>query len=153
MNCLLASRKGKAITFKEEEVRKTGRSSMGVRGLLLEKTDELIAADVFDDEEMKKDLLVITERGIGKRCNLTQFRDQHRGGKGVKIAAIDSKTGNVAFVEIVPPDVHTVIISSDHGHIVKLALKDIPTYSREAKGVILMRFSKSQEKVVSAAYM
>jgi DNA gyrase subunit A len=153
MNCLLASRKGKAITFKEEEVRKTGRSSMGVRGLLLEKTDELIAADVFGDEEMKKDLLVITERGIGKRCNLTQFRDQHRGGKGVKIAAIDSKTGNVAFVEIVPPEVQTVIISSDHGHIVKLALKDIPTYSREAKGVILMRFSKSQEKVVSAAYM
>lgn len=153
MNCMLVSKKGKAITFKEEEVRKTGRSSMGVRGLLVDKEDDLIAADVFGDEEMSKDILVITEKGIGKRCNLTQFRDQHRGGKGVKIAAIDNKTGKVAFVEIVPPDANTVIISSDHGHIVKLALKDIPTYSREAKGVILMRFSKTNENVVSAAFM
>jgi DNA gyrase subunit A len=153
MNCMLVSKKGKAITFKEEEVRKTGRSSMGVRGLLLEKSDELIAADVFNDSELEKNVLIITERGIGKTCKLTQFKDQHRGGKGVKIAALDNKTGNVAFVEIVPPETESVIMSSDHGHIVKLNLKDIPTYSREAKGVILMRFTRSSEKVVSAAFM
>lgn len=153
MNVMLSSKGGKTIIFKEEEVRKTGRSSAGVRGILVEKTDEVTAAEVMHDAELKREVLVITERGIGKKCNLSEFKDQHRGGKGVKIAAISDKTGKLVYVDTIQEDHTSVIISSNMGHIVKIDLKDIPTYSREAKGVIIMRFSRATEKVVSATLM
>ncbi|HRN71355.1 MAG TPA: DNA gyrase subunit A, partial [Candidatus Woesebacteria bacterium] len=103
MNAMMVSRGGKAILFKEEEVRPLGRSARGVRGIELGSGDELVAADVFATEDLKKDLLVIGEKGIGKRVPLKSFRDQHRGGKGVKIAPADEKMGKIAFVETIIP--------------------------------------------------
>lgn len=153
MNAMMVSKGGKAILFKEEEVRPLGRSARGVRGIELSSGDELVAADVFATEDLAKELLVIGEKGIGKKVPLKSFRDQHRGGKGVKIAPADEKMGKIAFVEMITQDVTTVIITSQGGQVVKTELNSIPSYSRNAKGVILMRFANANDKVVSATFI
>lgn len=152
-NIILVAEKGKAIVFKESEVRSTGRSSMGVRGMELESSDEIAAADVFDDSEFKKNLFVIGEKGIGKKTALASFKGQHRGGKGVKVTSVDEKIGKIAFVQIINPEDTTVIITSTGGQVVKIPLTSIPSRSRQAKGVILMRFNNANDKVVSATFV
>jgi len=152
-NTILTSNGGKAIVFKEKEIRPTGRASIGVKGMELEKGQYVIAADVFGDEEFKKDILVIGERGVGKKTKLSNFKGQHRGGKGVKIASIDQKFGSVAFAQIINSEDTTMIITSSLGQVVKIPLQSIPSRSRTAKGVILMRFSNKQDKVVSATFI
>jgi len=153
MNVMLVSRAGKAILFKEKEVRETGRASRGVKGIDLGAGDSVIAADVFTNEDLKKSILVMGEMGIGKRVQMKHFKDQHRGGKGVKIAPADKKMGQIAFAQIIEPEDNTIIITSQHGQVVKTDVKSIPSYSRSAKGVILMRFSKPNDKVVSATFI
>lgn len=152
-NVILTSRDGKTIVFKEDEIRPTGRSSMGVRGMTLVGGNEIVSADVFGVAEFKKDLFVIGERGVGKKTGLSLFKGQHRGGKGVKVASVDDKMGKIAFVEIIEPDQTDVIMTSDHGQIVKIPLKSIPSRSRSAKGVILMRFSNKADKVSTATFV
>jgi len=151
-NVILASKNGKAIVFKEKEIRSTGRASIGVKGMDIEPSEdhEVIAADVFSDAEFKKDILVLTERGIGKKTKLSNFKGQHRGGKGVKITSVDKKIGSVAFSEIIEPEDTTIIITSSLGQIVKMDISSIPSRSRTAKGVILMRFSEKADRIVSA---
>jgi DNA gyrase subunit A len=153
MNAMIISKGGKAILFKEDEVRSTGRSSQGVKGIELNDGDEVVASDVFTDQDLKKDLIVIGEKGIGKRVGLALFRGQHRGGKGIKIAPADARMGKVAFVEMIPEGLKTVIITSQSGQVVKTSLDNIPKYSRAAKGVIVMRFSDAEDKVVSATFI
>jgi DNA gyrase subunit A len=153
MNVILTSRGGKTIVFNESEIRPTGRSSMGVRGMDLGDDDEVKAADVFKKEDFKKYLLVIAEKGIGKRIQLTKMKGQHRGGKGVKIAPVDKKTGYIAFVAIISEEENAVMITSKSGQVVQISLSDIPSYTREAKGVILMRFSDNSDHVVSATFL
>jgi DNA gyrase subunit A len=153
MNVILTSRGGKTIVFNESEIRPTGRSSMGVRGMDLSDDDEVKAADVFKKEDFKKHILVIAEKGIGKRIQLTKMKGQHRGGKGVKIAPVDKKTGHIAFVAIINEEDNAVMITSKSGQVVQISLSDIPSYTREAKGVILMRFSDSNDYVVSATFL
>ncbi len=151
-NVILASKNGKAIVFKEKEIRSTGRASIGVKGMDLDKKSDqqIIAADVFSDAEFKKNILVLTERGIGKKTKLSNFRGQHRGGKGVKITSVDQKIGPVAFSEIIEPEDTTLIITSALGQVVKMNINNIPSRSRTAKGVILMRFSEKSDRIVSA---
>jgi len=152
-NVILTSNNGKAIVFKETEIRPTGRASIGVKGMEFDAGRHVIAADVFSNEEFKKDILVIGEKGIGKKTKLAFFKGQHRGGKGVKITSTDEKFGEVAFAQIINPEDTTMIITSSHGQIVKIPLPSIPSRSRTAKGVILMRFSNKQDKVVSATFV
>lgn len=149
-NVIMISEKGKAIVYKESEVRPTGRSSMGVRGMDIEKTDEIASVDVFGNAEFEKDLMVIGERGIGKKTKLSFFKGQHRGGKGIKVASVDEKMGDIAFVQIINPQDNTVIITSENGMVVKIPISDIPSRSRNAKGVILMRMKLKTDRVVSA---
>jgi len=147
----LVSRNGKGIVFKEEEIRPTGRASIGVKGMELDTVDnQVISADVFTDEDFKKDILVIGDRGVGKKTKLSNFKGQHRGGKGVKIASIDQKFGHIAFASIIQPEDTMLIITSALGQIVKIELTAIPSRSRTAKGVILMRFSDKTDRIVSA---
>lgn len=150
MNVLITTKHGKAIVFKEQEVRATGRSSIGVRGIELAEGDLVASAEVFTNEEYKKNIIVIGEHGVGKKTNIALFKGQHRGGKGVKIASVDQKMGEICFVQIVNPEHTTIIMTSTSGQIVKIPLASIPPRSRTAKGVILMRFSDKTDKVVSA---
>lgn len=152
-NTILVSKNGKAIVFKEAEIRPTGRSSIGVKGMDLEENDYICACDVFDNEAMKKNILVIGERGIGKKTPLSFFRGQHRGGKGVKIASVDEKMGKIAFAKIINDEKATVLITSALGQVVKIPINSIPLRSRSAKGVILMRFSQKDDRVISATFI
>jgi len=152
-NIILTTRQGKAIVFKENEIRPTGRSSIGVKGIELNQGDCVAAADVFADTEFKKNLLVLGEKGIGKKTKLSFFRGQHRGGKGVKAVSIDAKFGQIAFVKIINENDSTIIITSANGQVVKIPLNSIPSRSRSAKGVILMRFSDKSDKITSATFI
>lgn len=150
-NIILTTKDGKAIVFKEKEIRPTGRSSIGVKGIKLNEGSVVAAADVFLDDEFNKYIFVIGSKGVGKKTKLSLFKGQHRGGKGVKITSVDKKNGRIAFVDIIDEDKTTAIITSNKGQIVKIPIKSIPSRSRVAKGVILMRFSNKTDKVVSAA--
>ena len=116
----------------------------------LKKDDYVTASDIFSNEEFKKNILVLGEKGIGKKTKLAFFKGQHRGGKGVKIASVDQKMGQICFVQIINPEKTMVIITSSQGQVVKIPLQAIPSRSRTAKGVILMRFSQKDDQVVSA---
>lgn len=150
---VLASYKGKAIVFSEEDVRSTGRSSIGVRGIRLENGDIITSMDTFDQSEKNRKLIVISENGIGKKSKILLFKEQGRGGKGVKIANIDERTGNIAFSSVIEDEEKTLLITSKKGQVVKIPLKTIPDLSRTAKGVILMRFSDKTDKVASATFI
>jgi DNA gyrase subunit A len=150
---VLASKLGKAIVFDEKDIRPTGRNSIGVRGMRLDIKDEITSMDIFDAESKKKKLMVITEKGIGKKTLVSLFREQNRGGKGVKIANIDERTGSIAFSQVVQDESKTLLITSKKGQVVKIPLTTIPNLSRNAKGVILMRFSDKSDRVVSATFI
>jgi DNA gyrase subunit A len=146
---VLVTRNGKIIAFSEEQIRSTGRSSMGVRGIKLVGDDEVVGMDVVTDPEKK--ILIITENGIGKKSKVAQVRNQNRGGQGVKIANINTKTGKIVLASVTDEqDCKEIIITSTNGQIVKIPFDSVPTLSREAQGVILMRFTKTSDKVASA---
>lgn len=156
---MLVTHSGKVIRFPEDEVRATGRATRGVTGISVDKTDKVVAMEAIVDntkshgpkEKEWLDLLVVTERGLGKRTNIDNFRGQHRAGKGIKVANITPKTGPVAFAGMVAPVDEQVIISSREGQVIKLPLKNIPRLSRDTQGVILMRFADKSDTVTTAA--
>ena len=149
-NIMLFSKKGKAITFASKEVRPMGRSAKGVKGIELDKDDEVVSADLFGEEDWEKELVVITENGIGKKVKLSEFKLQHRGGKGIKAISVDEKTGGVTFVALNRGS-EKIIISTQKGQIIKINLNEIPTYSRQAKGVRLIKSKKDGDKIATAA--
>lgn len=153
MKVVLASYQGKAIIFKESDVRPTGRSTQGVIGMNLDKGDLISSMDVFTKEEEEDSLLVLTENGIGKNTKIKLFPTQKRGGKGVKIASLDKRTGNIAFSSMIKPGKETLVMTSKSGQVVKIPLKGIPSLSRAAKGVILMRFNKKEDGIVGATFL
>ena len=156
---MLTTYQGKVIRFPESEVRATGRATRGVTGIKLQKKDFVVAMEAFkitDNGSAKKkkaikDLLVVTCNGLGKRTNTDEFRNQHRGGVGVKVANINSKTGPVAAAFIVDENYEQLIISSKKGQVIRLPLKNIPRLSRNTQGVILMRFNDKTNTVAAAA--
>ena len=150
---VMATRHAKAIVFNEKDVRPTGRNSIGVRAITLNEGDEVISMDIFAESEKDKKLIVISERGIGKKTKIMLFRFQKRGGKGVKIANIDEKTGLICFSSIIHDEDAMLLITSRKGQVVNIRVKTMPTLSREAKGVILMRFSNKTDKVASATFV
>lgn len=151
-NVLIVSRQGKAIVFSEKDINPTGRNSMGVRGIKLLSNDFVSSMDVFSSKETDQELIVVTEKGMGKRTKVEFFRSQKRGGQGVKIATIDEKTGPIVFSSIIEKDAEYLIITSCSGQVVKIPLSSIRVLSRNAKGVILMRFSQ-KDKVASATFI
>lgn len=146
---LLVTKNGKIISFNEGQIRPTGRSSMGVRGISLVGSDEVVSLDVIK-EPTKKKLLVLTEKGLGKKTLVSSFRNQNRGGQGIRVANISDKTGSIVFSRVIPHESEELIITSQKGQVVKINIESIPLLSRNAQGVILMRFSKAGDKVASA---
>lgn len=159
MNVLLVTKGGKSIKFSENDIRPMGRPARGVRGILLEKNDEVIGMEVLPhrrgipvDRRRKffQDILVVMEKGLGKRTPVGQFPLQKRGGKGVKAAEITSRTGNVVGALQVNEEIEQIIITSKTGQVIKLPLKNIPQQGRATQGVILMRFDKKGSDSVAA---
>lgn len=146
---LLVTKNGKIISFNESQIRATGRSSMGVRGIKLVGDDEVVTAEVIE-KNSTKNLLVITANGIGKKTKVSEFRNQNRGGQGIRVANITDKTGKIVFSNVLLDSSKEVIITSLKGIIVKLDLGSIPLLSRNAQGVILMRFKVASDHVATA---
>ena len=153
----MATHIGKCIRFNEIDCRPMGRHTRGVRGITLKENDYLVGIDVLPQsiaaakEEKKgskffRHLLVITENGVGKRSDVYLYPLQKRGGLGVKVANLTSKTGNLAAAVVVNENDEQVIFVSKKAVTIKLPLKDIPTLSRNTRGVILMRL-KNDDKV------
>ncbi len=148
---ILTTKDGKAIRFSEQAVRPTGRATQGVRGIRI-TDDTVIGMDVIG-KEVNDDLLTLMENGLGKKTASKLFRGQGRGGKGVKVAKVTSKTGKVAFAQIIPQNCEEIIITSKRGQVVKLELSSVPRLARDTQGVILMRFSNANDHVASATFV
>lgn len=146
---LIVTKHGKAIKFSETAVRPMGRATMGVRGIKIDSTDQVIGMAVVSKDE-KLNFLAIMENGLGKKTATAQFPLQGRGGQGVKVAKVTPKTGQVVIAQVIPENCEEVIITSKKGQIVKLTTESIPKLSRDTQGVILMRFSNANDKVASA---
>ncbi len=132
---VLVTRKGMSIRFGEEDVRDTGRNTMGVRGITLSGDDEVIGmAPIVEGEN----LLVVSEKGFGKRTEMEEYRTQTRGGKGLITYRIAEKTGPLVRIALVDDD-KDVLLISDSGIVIRLAAAEIPVLSRVTQGVTLMR--------------
>lgn len=156
---MLISHDGKSIRFSEEEVKSSNRDTKGVKGITLQKNDYVVGFEVLSSTtDLSKDaterqLLLITENGMGKRTDLDQYPIQKRSGMGVKVAEITKKTGKVASARKVVAEEHKeVVITTKEGQTIKLPLtkKSIPVLTRPTQGVILMRL-KSTDQVVAVA--
>lgn len=146
----LVTRQGKCIRFDENDCRPMGRHTRGVRGILLKTGDKLVSLDVLPASTAKgsfRHLLVVTEKGVGKRSNAYLYPRQRRGGIGVKVAAVSPKTGLIAAARVVSELDDQVILVSKKAVTIRLPLKNIPVLSRNTKGVILMRFKSPDDQV------
>jgi len=156
---LLVSHEGKSIRFNENDVRHTARDTRGVIGIVLKKDDYVVGMEALppraqrpQDRRRKvfRDILVVMERGVGKRTDFTEFPLQKRGGMGVKVAEITPKTGKVVCSQFVDESVEQIVLTSRQAQMIKLPLKNIPRLGRATQGVILMRFDKSTPDSISA---
>ena len=133
---LLVSKKGQAIRFNSDEVRTMGRSSYGVTGIKLGKTDEVCSLEVLDD--VKKTILTITESGYGKRSAIEDYRLTGRACKGVINLKVSSKTGNVVTTCSVD-DNDSVIVTTAKGMVIRTSMKDLRIMGRATQGVHIVR--------------
>ena len=159
---MLLSKMGKSIRFPEANARPMGRATSGVTGIKLEKDDEVIGMEVFPDKEhipadkrkkVFRDILTISEHGLGKRTGIHLFPMQKRAGKGLRAAVVNTKTGSLKNAVMVTQKIDQVIITSKMGQVIKLPLKNIPRLGRSTQGVILMRFANKGDSVAAAAVL
>lgn len=143
---ILVTAGGKAIRFKQEQVRSTGRGSVGVRGIKLKEDDFAVTMEVAEEN---KDLLVVSEKGYGKKTKMSEYRTQTRGGQGVRTYNLDSKTGKLVGAKAVEEDDDIMLISNE-GIIIRLGTKGISKMGRSTRGVTLMK-TKTEQKIVSLA--
>ncbi len=134
---ILVTKYGQCIRFKENDVRSTGRVSMGVRGINLLDGDEVVAMQLNTQGYY---LLVVSENGMGKRTSISEFTCQNRGGKGVKCYKITEKTGNVIGAKAVNEENEIMMITTE-GIIIRLQCSDISILGRITSGVKLINLS------------
>ncbi len=147
---IISSKNGKAILFDEEELREMGRYAAGVRGMRLEKGDEIASINAVDlnsgtSKEIKK-VVTITEKGYGKRTRLDAYRETHRGGKGVISIRVSERNGKVVCIKQVKNDDELMISTSD-GMVTKISARSIPTQGRNTHGVRLMNVEDGERVV------
>lgn len=143
---IIATHKGQAIHFKEQDVRKTGRVSIGVKAMTLKQDDYVIGMGVSSEGQ---DLLVITKNGYGKRTPLDEYRLQTRGGKGLITANITEKNGYLAGIKVVSDEHELIIITSD-GIIIRTEVAGISRTGRNTQGVRVIRLAEG-DRVVALA--
>ncbi|HIH47493.1 TPA: DNA gyrase subunit A, partial [Candidatus Woesearchaeota archaeon] len=142
---LLATKKGNAVKFNEEDCRPIGRTGQGVIGIRLEEGDEVIGAILADDT---KAVLTVTENGYGKRSDIAEYRLIGRGGKGVINIQCSERNGDVVAVDSVT-DEDEVMMISQSGIVIRMPCKGISIIGRNTQGVRLMKLDE-KDKVVSA---
>jgi DNA gyrase subunit A len=140
---LLANKNGRTIRFLEQDVRAMGRTATGVRGMRLDdENDAIVGMVVVDREENDHDILVISEKGNGKRSLLEDYRQTKRGGKGVKTLNISNKTGDLIAIKGVK-DEYDLMITTREGVIIRLPIDSIRIMGRATQGVRLINLDSS----------
>ncbi|MBR4667200.1 MAG: DNA gyrase subunit A [Butyrivibrio sp.] len=134
----LVTKNGMCIHFDEDDVRSTGRSSIGVRGMTLDDIDEIVGMQL---NTQGNSLLIVSEKGYGKRTTLDEFHSQFRGGKGVKCYKITEKTGNVIGVKAVNDD-NEIMMITNAGIIIQLRMDEITIHGRVTSGVKMINLDK-----------
>ena len=145
---LLANRNGRAIRFNESTVRDMGRMSAGVKGMTLDGGDDEVVGMITMTEDTQKTVMVVSEKGRGKRSNLEDYRITNRGGKGVKTITITEKTGRLVDIKDVDDSKDLMIINKS-GITIRLHVADINVYGRAAQGVKLIDLEKRNDEIVS----
>ncbi len=140
---VLASKKGMAIRFREEDIRSMGRLAYGVRGIRLRKNDELVSVDVVTNE---CSLFTVTEKGFGKRVDCAEYKVQARGGIGVINVKAEKKNGEVVGVKQVALN-DEIILVTNTGRTIRFNTTSIPIHYRGGLGVKLMGLKDDEEKI------
>jgi len=149
---MLITENGKSIKFSEEDCRPMGRTASGVRGIKLKKDDHVITMVVVPPESTNEKLLTIMENGYGKTTKINDYTLQNRGGSGIIAAKVSPKTGKVSVARLIIEKSKKIIMTSEHGQVIKITLKGIPISTRNTQGVIMMRLSK-EDKVSAVTIM
>ena len=147
---LLATASGMAIRFGEEDDRAMGRAASGVRGIKLDEGDQVVGVEVVNPAlEKKLTLLTVCENGYGKRTDLTEYRDQTRGGKGIITIKATDRNGAVVGIRLVQ-DKDDVMIMTEKGISIRMNCKAVSVISRNTQGVRLVRLEEG-DKVAAVA--
>ena len=144
---LLATRDGYAIHFLEDDVRPMGRTSHGVRGISLRPHDSVVSMDSCVDDT--GEVLTVTDKGQGKRTDISEYRVQTRGGKGIINLKVTDRTGLIVGSKFIN-ETHDIMLISAAGIIIRMNAADISTYGRNAQGVKLMDL-EAGDKVAALA--
>ena len=145
----IVTKHGKGIRFHENEVRETGRNTMGVKAITLTGNDELVSMSIIKKSDENKQILTITENGYAKITLSQEYRPQNRGGKGMKAHNINKKTGLIVNSLIVDKEDDVMILSTS-GSIIRMHATNISVMGRDTQGVIAMRMNED-DKVASIA--
>ncbi|WP_336961572.1 DNA gyrase subunit A [Chryseobacterium contaminans] len=140
---MIATKNGKCIRFPEEKVREVGRGSIGVRGIAMEDDDEAIGMIVVNDVE-NETVLVVSEKGYGKRTAVEDYRITNRGGKGVITLNITEKTGNLIAIQNVTDEDGLMIINKS-GVAIRMGMDEMRVMGRNTQGVKLINLKKNDE--------
>ncbi len=140
---ILATQHGVAIRFPEKDVRGTGRSARGVKGIELGPKDTVIGMDSVKENA---DLLMVTDKGFGKKTALTEYRTTARGGKGIITMKLTERIGTVAAIKVIEKGNELMFISAE-GVVIRLRGTDIPSLGRSTQGVTLMRLDENDSLV------
>lgn len=146
---VLANRSGRAIRFNEDAVRTMGRTATGVRGMTLDEDgqDEVVGMVCINDTE-RENILVVSEKGYGKRSLVEDYRKTNRGGKGVKTLSITEKTGKVVAIKAVT-DENDLMIINKSGIAIRLKLNEVRVMGRATQGVRLINLEKRGDSISS----
>ncbi|MBQ3218985.1 MAG: DNA gyrase subunit A [Clostridia bacterium] len=136
---IMASHEGKCIRFAETDVRAMGRDTQGVKSMTLNKGDYVVDMAVIKDGY---EVITMTENGYGKRTDISDYRLQSRGGKGVKAGVFNAKTGKLVSLKLIS-DAEDIMIITNGGTIIRVAAIDISSIGRDTQGVRIMRIEDS----------
>ena len=140
---MIATKNGKCIRFPEEKVREVGRTSIGVRGISLEENDEVIGMIAVNDVE-NESVLVVSEKGYGKRTAVEDYRITNRGGKGVITLNITEKTGNLIAIQSVTDEDGLMIINKS-GVAIRMGMNEMRVMGRNTQGVKVINLKNNDE--------
>ena len=143
---MIGTRNGMAIRFNESDVRVTGRSSMGVRGISLDADDEVIGMQKLSQGDY---VLVVSEKGMGKLTHADEFKAQKRGGKGLHCYRITEKTGKLVGFKLTSKEREIMLITNE-GVIIRMSLKDAKDIGRNTSGVKFMNIDPESDTVIAS---
>jgi DNA gyrase subunit A len=137
---IMVTKQGQSIRFSEKDVRPMGRAASGVRGIRLKGNDMVVKMDIIKSKDSY--VYILTEKGLGKKTYIDEYRLQNRGGSGIKAMLLTKKTGNIVGVSILEKgQMGDFLVVSKQGQMIRIRMGDIPIRGRVTQGVFVMRMS------------